>query len=191
MSDFNSISGANTKVQQNIAQWEDKADEYVSELFDDEMESIYGTRFGDNLAIISDIAENATTQPETFRGVCDREGRLQAAAIVHQRSDYLEVDLIATAPWNVLQNQPESVKGAGTALMEELAKESIDLGFGGRLKLYTIPRAKQFYEKIGLGETDEGDWELTPQAAQRFLEQQERLRAEVGQKYVRQKRKND
>lgn len=169
MSDFEPIKGANIRVQQDIAQWEDKADEYVSELFDDEMESVYGTRFGDNLAIISEIAENTTTEPEAFRGVRDRQGRLQAAAIVHQRSDYLEVDLIATAPWNVLQNQPQSVKGAGTALMEELVKESIGLGFVGRLKLYAVPRAKQFYEKIGLEETLEGDWELTPQAAQRFL----------------------
>lgn len=106
----------------------------------------------------------------------DLAGRLQAAAIVHQRSNYLEVDLIATAPWNIWQNQPQSIKGAGTALMEELVKESIDLGFVGRLKLYAIPSAKQFYEKIALEETLEGDWELTPQAAQIFLERQERRR---------------
>lgn len=176
MNDFDLIDAANTRVQQDIAQWEDKADEYVSEFFDDDMERIYGTQFGDNLAIISDLAENATTEPETFRGVRDRAGRLQAAAIVHQRSNYLEVDLIATAPWNILQNQPESVKGAGTSLMEQLVKESQELGFEGRLKLYAIPRAKQFYEKIGLEETDEGDWELTRQAAVRFLERQERRR---------------
>lgn len=173
VNEFDVVKSADAQVQQDITQWEDKADEYVSEFFDD-IESIYGTRFGDNLALIADIAENATAEPETFRGVRDRAGRLQAAAIVHQRSNYLEVDLIATAPWNILQNQPQSVKGAGTALMEELVKESVGLDFRGRLKLYAIPRAKQFYEKIGLEETDEGDWELTPQAAERFLERQER-----------------
>lgn len=176
MNEFNVVKSANAQVQQDIANWENKADDYVNEFFNNDVEGVYGTQFGDNLAIISDLAENATTEPETFRGVRDRAGRLQAAAIVHQRSDYLEVDLISTAPWNILQNQPQSVKGAGTALMENLVKESIDLGFGGRLKLYAIPRAKQFYEKIGLEETLEGDWELTPQAAQRFLERQERRR---------------
>lgn len=176
MNEFNVIKIANAQVQQDIANWENKADDYVNEFFNNDVEGVYDTRFGDNLAIISDLAENATTEPEAFRGVRDRASRLQAAAIVHQQSDYLEIDLIATAPWNILQNQPQSVKGAGTALMENLVKESIDLGFGGRLKLYAISRAKQFYEKIGLEETDEGDWELTPQAAQRFLERQQRRR---------------
>ena len=174
--EFNVAKSADAQVQHDIANWENKADDYVNEFFDNEIERIYGTQFGENLAIISDIAENATAEPKTFRGVRDRAGRLQAAAIIYQRSNYLEVDLIATAPWNILPNQPESIKGAGTALMENLVKESVDLGFGGRLKLYAIPHAKQFYEKIGLEETDEGDWELTPQAAERFLERQERRR---------------
>ncbi|MDF5720613.1 MAG: GNAT family N-acetyltransferase [Rhizonema sp. PD37] len=171
MNEFDTVKGADARLQQDIANWENKADDYVNELFDNEMERVYGTRFGDNLAIIADIAENAVTNPETFRGLRDKEGRLQAAAIVHPDSDYIEVEFIATAPWNILQNQPESLKGAGTSLIEELAKESRDLGFGGRLKLYAIPRARQFYTDIGFVETDEGDWELTPEAAERFLEQ--------------------
>ena len=60
--------------------------------------------------------------------------------------------------------------------MEALVKESTDLGFGGRLKLYAIPRARLFYEKIGLNETGEGDWELTLEAAERFIERQKRCR---------------
>lgn len=70
----------------------------------------------------------------------DLARKLQAAAIVRLQNDYLEVDFIATAPWNILPNQPESIKGAGTALMKELVKESFDLGNGGRLKLYPIPQ---------------------------------------------------
>lgn len=128
------------------------------------------------LALIAEIAENSITAPETFRGVRDQVGRLQAGAIVHKERDYLEVDFMATAPWNILLHQPESLKGAGTTLIEELVKESRDLGFGGRLKLYAIPRAKQFYTDIGFVETEEGDWELTPEAAPRFLEEQKRFR---------------
>jgi GNAT superfamily N-acetyltransferase len=176
VNEFDFIKGADALVQQDIANWEEKIANYVSEFFDNEVERVYGTQFGDSIAIIADIAENATTEPETFRGVRDRSGRLQAAAIVHQQSDYLEVDFIATAPWNLVPDRSESIKGAGTALMEELVKESLDLGNGGRLKLYAIPRARQFYERIGLEETESGDWELSPQAAERFLERLERRR---------------
>ncbi|MUG97933.1 hypothetical protein F7734_38760 [Scytonema sp. UIC 10036] len=176
MNEFDVVRGADAQVQQDIAYWEDKADDYVNEFFDNQIERVYGTQFGDNLAIIANIAENAVIDPETFRGVRDKEGRLQAAAIIRQERDYLEVDFMATAPWNILRNQPESLKGAGTSMIEELTKESRDLGFGGRLKLYAIPRARQFYANIGFVETNEGDWELTPEAAGRFLEEQRRFR---------------
>lgn len=176
MNEFDFVKGADAEVRQDMANWEDIADDYVEEFFNNETERVYGTQFGDNLALIAEIAENATTAPETFRGVRDKEGRLQAVAIVHKDCDYLEVDFMATAPWNILLHQPESIKGAGTTLMEELVKESSDLGFGGRLKLYAIPRARSFYEKIGLNETGEGDWELSFEAAERFIERQKRRR---------------
>lgn len=178
MNEFNFVKSADAEARRDLVHWENKANSYVEEIFENDIERVYGTQFGDNLAIIADLAENATVAPETFRGVRDRVGRLQAAAIVHQVSNYLEIDFIATAPWNIVQNQPESVRGAGTALMEELVKESSDSGFGGRLKLYTIPRARQFYEKIGLEATSEGDWELTPRAAEEFLLQRERDKRE-------------
>lgn len=178
MDELNLVKIADAEVRRDIAYWEEKANGYVEEIFDNDIERVYGTQFSDNLAIIADLAENATAAPKTFRGIRDQVGRLQAAAIVRQVSNYLEVDFMATAPWNILQNQPESVKGAGTTLMEELVKESFSLGFGGRLKLYSIPRAKQFYEKIGLEATSEGDWELTPRAAEKFLLRRERSRRE-------------
>lgn len=88
------------------------------------------------------------------------------------------IDAFATAPWNILENQPETIKGAGTSLMEELVNESKDLGFEGRLKLFTIERARSFYTKIGFteGEDGLGGLELTPKAAERFLERQKRRR---------------
>ena len=87
---FDFVKGTDAQVQQDLANWENKIGDYLSEFFDNEVERVYGTRFGDNIAIISDIGENAIAEPETFRGVRDREGRLQAAAIVQQQSDYLE-----------------------------------------------------------------------------------------------------
>lgn len=173
---FHFVKSADAQVRRDIVYWENKVNNYVEEIFNNDIERVYGTQFGDNLSIIIELAENVTTEPESFRGVRDQVGRLQAAAIVHQVNGYLEVDFMATAPWNILQNQSESVRGAGTALMEELVKESSGLGFGGRLKLYTIPRARQFYEKIGLEQTEEGDWELAPSAAQKFLRRRKRSR---------------
>lgn len=58
------------------------------------------------------------------------------------------------APWNVIKNQAETLKGAATSLMEELVNESKSLGFSGRLKLYSIPRAKQFYIDAERGKVD-------------------------------------
>lgn len=104
VNEFDVVKGADTSVRRDIAGWEDKADDYVFEFFDNEMERVYGTRFGDNLAMIADIAENALAEPETFRGVRDKEGRLQAGAIVHRESDRISVDFFATVPWNILQN---------------------------------------------------------------------------------------
>lgn len=176
MNEFQLVRSADAEVRRDIIHWENKISDYVEEIFNNDMERVYGTKFGDNLSIIGDLAENATTEPETFRGVRDQAGRLQAAAIVHQVNDYLEVDFMATAPWNILQNQVESLKGAGTTLMEELVKESFNLGFRGRLKLYAVPRARQFYIDIGLIETFQGDWELKEEAAVKFLEEQKRFR---------------
>lgn len=94
MNEFDFVKGADAEVRQNIANWEDKADDYLEEFFNNEMERVYGTQFGDNLALIAEIAENSITAPETFRGVRDQVGRLQAGAIVHKERDYLEVDFM-------------------------------------------------------------------------------------------------
>lgn len=85
MNEFELVESADARVQQDIADWENKINDYVSEFFNNELERIYGTQFGDNLAIVADIAENATAEPESFRGVRDSEGRLQAAAILTKR----------------------------------------------------------------------------------------------------------
>jgi hypothetical protein len=73
VNEFDLVKGADALVQQDIANWEDKIANYVSDFFDNEVERVYGTRFGDSIAIISDIAENVIAEPETFRGVRDRE----------------------------------------------------------------------------------------------------------------------
>ena len=67
--------------------------------------------------------------------------------------------------------------------MEELVKESVELGFGGRIKLIAIERAVVFYTRIGFTEEedDSRSLELTPTAAARFLERQRNRRRSENQ----------
>lgn len=172
MNEFNLVKGANAEVLRELQGWTDKIKDYLRDFFDGNLERVRGTRFGDNIAKVTYITERVTMEPDIFRGVRDVQNRLQAGAILEEDIDFLFLDAIASAPWNVLGNQPETIKGAGTTLMEELVKESKDLGFEGRMRLYPVQRSEQFYKDIGFVKTPEGDWELTPEAAERFLEEQ-------------------
>lgn len=172
MNEFSLFKGADAEVLREIQGWTDKIEDYLRDLFDGNLERVRGTRFGDNIAKVTYIPERITMEPDIFRGVRDLQNRLQAGAILEEDIDFLFLDAIASAPWNVLGNQPETIKGAGTTLMEELVKESKNLGFEGRMRLYPLQRSQQFYTDIGFVETSEGDWELTLEAAEGFLEEQ-------------------
>lgn len=175
---FTAVKVASASVREEVAGWNNKAREYLRDFFDGDIQRVQGTEIGDNIAKIAVFLEKVVTEPEKFRGVRDVQGRLQAGAIVEEEFDYLLVETFTNAPWNVLGNQPETLKGAATSLMEELVNESNDLGFEGRLKLYSTPRAKQFYINIGFAETDiPREMELTPEAAEDFLEEQRQFRA--------------
>lgn len=81
---------------------------------------------------------------------------------------------ITNAPWNVIKNQPQTVKGAATSLVEGIIQESIEMGYQDRLRLLTIEQAKPFYKGIGFvdDEDSSGGMELTPVAAEFFLRSQ-------------------
>jgi len=51
---------------------------------------------------------------------------LQAGAIVTDMDDYLYVDYMATAPWNIIRDSPRAVRRAATMLMAQIVRESID-----------------------------------------------------------------
>lgn len=176
MNEFSLVKGADAEVLRQIQGWSDKIREYMRDLFDTDFARVRGTRFGDNIAKITYIAERVVMKPNSFRGVRDVHSWLQAGAIVEEDIEFLFVDAIASAPWNVLGTQPETIKGAGTTLMEELVKESRALGFEGRMRLYSLQRSEQFYTDIGFVETSEGDWELTEEMASLFLEEQRQFR---------------
>jgi GNAT superfamily N-acetyltransferase len=96
--------------------------------------------------------------------------------------DCLDIDAFTNAPWNVLKDQPETIKGAATSLMEELVEESKELGFGGRISLIAIERAIVFYTRIGFTQEDDSrSLELIPTAAARFLQRQRNRRRTLNQ----------
>ena len=126
MNEFRLVKGADIEVLGEIQGWTNKIEAYVRDLFGGQLERVRGTQFADNIAKVTFIAERVTIEPNSFRGVRDVQNRLQAGAIVEENIDFLFADAFASAPWNVLKNQPESIRGAGTTLMEELVKESIN-----------------------------------------------------------------
>lgn len=101
-----------------------------------------------------------------------RTSRLQAGV------ELLYVDYIETAPWNIhpLPNH-RRLAYVGTALFGEAIQMSIDLGFGGRVGLHSLPQVESFYAKK-LSMTDCGPdvnnlglcyFEIEPREASQWL----------------------
>lgn len=111
--------------------------------------------------------------------IYDKNGNVQAAAAIQKKGKdavddgvepHVYIDLLATAPWNVI-NTDKTVKGAGTQTIAEAVKLSDKEGYNGRVRLYPIDEAKPFYEKLGFKEVANtfGDWELSPTDARLLL----------------------
>lgn len=183
MNKFTLVDKADAEVIRELNGWIEKIAIYLQDFFDGEIERVKGTQLGDCISKVNYLFEIALTEPSKFRGVKDELGRLQAGAIVELYFDYLEIDTLTNAPWNVLKNQPETLKGSATSLVEQLASESQELGFGGCIRLTAIDRAKSFYTKIGFTEEEDSSWslELNPTAAERFLERQRNRRSSENQ----------
>jgi hypothetical protein len=174
MNIFTYITSANSSIRTELFVWDTKIQEYLEFYYNNQMERIRGTEFGDCISKVRYLIERVVTEPEYFRGVQDTNGRLQAGAMVEEYFDCLYIDTLTNAPWNVIKNRPETVKGAATSMVEGLVRESIALGYNGRLRVISIARSKSFYIKIGFIEDEENasSMELTPIQAERFLLQQ-------------------
>lgn len=170
---FTYINGANPTIRRQIDEWNTKASEYLLSLYDGDIERVRGTKFGDCISKIGYLIEMALTDSENFRGVSDTDNRLQAGAIIENRSDYLYIDILTNSPWNVVRNQPETKAGAATSLVEGIVRESIELKQSGIIKTNALTRAIPFYEKIGfVEENGSGEFILTETASRNFLRTQ-------------------
>lgn len=166
------VNLADEAVLRDLEEWSTVAAELVNRAIENDLP--HRRRIEINANVISDMLLESLVSPEDFRGVRDDRGDLQAAAIVIDMDDHLFVEYLATAPWNVTQEEPRSVSQAATALMALLALESDSNGHRGRIMLYAIPDAIEFYQKIGFVETGDTspnapEMELTVAAARRLM----------------------
>jgi hypothetical protein len=71
----------------------------------------------------------------------------------HQPGRYplVYVEMLFSAPWNRIEiEQPPWLKGVGGLLLLYSRQRSIDLGYGGRVGLHSLPNAEGFYHRQGM-----------------------------------------
>ncbi len=103
------------------------------------------------------IAAKVPRRPEDIITVRSG-GRLQAAAYVLPVAGSLEVRYLASAPWNIAKVPGDSrvVRGAGTAAIVAIIKESVKRGYGGKVELEAAKEAIGFYKKLGFKQDPNG-----------------------------------
>lgn len=191
MNIFRYVVGQSIDFALNLYEWASLSEEYVYLYFNGNRENVRNTTFGDCISKIQFLI-NLFREPEQgftiddFRGVVDERGILQAIAVIQdvelynegERFPAIAIESICSAPWNVIEEtQVQTRKGGPTSLIEEIAKESKLKQFGGVVKLFTIPRAKSRYAKIGFVDTDgSGEMLLTEAASDEFLTRQQQRR---------------
>jgi hypothetical protein len=94
-----------------------------------------------------------------------------------QGKPLIYVEYLSAAPWNLHTFVPTPLyKGAGTILIRAAIQLSLELGYGGRIGLHSLPQADPFYARCGM--TDLGlnlayyelrYFEMTSEQAERYL----------------------
>ena len=73
--------------------------------------------------------------------------RLPRQSILTPGQSVAYVDYIESAPWNLrAPSHPPRFLGAGTALITEAVRLSLEWGLNGRVGLHSLPQAEPFYE---------------------------------------------
>ena len=91
-----------------------------------------------------------------------------AAVALVPKKDHIYIDYLMTNPRTLIDGKS---KGAGTAAIKAVVRKSMDMGKGGTIKLYALPSAMPFYEKLGFTRDDpnNNDMTLSSQAAKKLL----------------------
>jgi hypothetical protein len=179
------VNYANNAVTANLLYWQDKIQDYLIEFYGGNRNNVLGTKFGDCANICFDLLELSGDEPTNFRGVVNND-MLQAGAIIEYRmgeiylyegrQQHILLDIVCTAPWNCLpRNVSETCRGAAEWLIADIIQEmtSAPHEMSGIFKVAAIPRAIEFYRRIGFEENPDGSREmiLTEERALQFLEE--------------------
>ena len=91
-----------------------------------------------------------------------------AAVALVPKKDHIYIDYLMTNPRTLIDGKS---KGAGTAAIKAVVRKSMDMGKGGTIKLYALPSAMPFYEKLGFTRDDPSynNMTLSSQAAKKLL----------------------
>jgi hypothetical protein len=167
------VHQANPTVHEELREWLASASINLTRLQSNDVE--LERRLKINARVVFLIQETTLLQPEDFRGVRDDLENLQAGSIVTAIDDYLYLDYIATAPWNLISTLPKHTKGAAKSLIYWIVRESFDRGYNGRIIVDVVGSAG-FYHKMGFVETGEGsinapEMVLTSAAAKKLMEE--------------------
>ena len=68
-----------------------------------------------------------------------------------QRFPLVYVEMIVSAPWNRRDiEQPTWLRGVGSLLLLFSRQRSVELGYGGRVALHSLPNVEAFYHSQGM-----------------------------------------
>jgi hypothetical protein len=109
---------------------------------------------GELLRVVSGEEPGEGSAAERHVVAAASDGRIQAVAALFPCPRAIFVELVATAPWNLLApgDPPDAraVRGAGGALLDHAARWSRASGRAGRVALQAEnPRALALYERLG------------------------------------------
>jgi hypothetical protein len=99
----------------------------------------------------------------------------ESKLVAGQKAVY--IDYIATAPWNERYEGAQDGQFAqvGSVLIQQAVDLSRKYGFSGRIGLYALPQAVEWYIKLGMTEVRASlkdglrYFEMTPEAARQFV----------------------
>jgi hypothetical protein len=163
------VSPSDPALRATLRSWQRTARTLLRRRLDDDAR----LRLQDGLRIAAEIArvlagdEPGEGPPSRRRvRVAVAAGRVQAVATIFACPRAVFVELLASAPWNLLGRaaRPDrrAVRGAGTALVRHARRLSAALGAGGRVALQAEnPRSRRVYEHLGFGPMCASDRPLT------------------------------
>jgi hypothetical protein len=109
---------------------------------------------GELLGVLDGAEEGEGTAPDRLIRAAVHRGQVQAVAAVFLCPRAAFIELLASAPWNLLapEDPPDarSVRGAGRALVMDASSLARASGAGGRVTLQAEnPRSLRAYERMG------------------------------------------